>query len=100
MLDRHIVRKLTAYCHHELTAPEARRVQRHLEVCAPCRREYEDMRLAVDLVGQMSLQRAPDSLWGDVVRVLDNSPAVLPEKFASPARRVWKHWAIAVAGLL
>src|SRR6185295_7703434 len=66
----------------------------------PCRREYTDIRQAVDLAGQMSLQRAPDSLWGDVVRVLDDSPVVLPGKFANPASQVWKHWTIAVAGLL
>ena len=68
MLERHVVRQLTAYCHHELTAAESSRVQQHLEVCESCRREYESIRLAVDLASRMSLQRAPDSLWGDVVR--------------------------------
>ncbi len=31
MLERHVVRQLTAYCHHELTAAESSRVQQHLE---------------------------------------------------------------------
>ena len=74
MIERHVVRQLTAYCHHELTAAESSRVQRHLEGCEPCRREYEGIRLAVDLASRMTLQQAPDSLWDDVVRDLDDSP--------------------------
>jgi predicted anti-sigma-YlaC factor YlaD len=43
MFERHVVRKLTAYCHHELTAADSSRVQQHLEVCEPCRREYDSI---------------------------------------------------------
>ena len=71
MFERHVVRKLTAYCHHELTAADSSRVQQHLEICEPCRREYDSIRLTVDLASQMSLQRAPDSLWSDVVSAVD-----------------------------
>ena len=56
MLKRHVVRQLTAYCHHELTAAEFSRVQQHLEVCESCRREYDNLRMTVDLASQMSLQ--------------------------------------------
>lgn len=100
MLERHVVRQLTAYCHHELTAAESSRVQRHLEVCEPCRREYEDIQLAVDLASQMSLQQAPDSLWGEVVRLLDDPPTALSGKSADTARPRWPRWAFAVASLL
>src|SRR5690242_47689 len=100
MLERHVVRQLTAYCHRELTAAEADRVQRHLQTCAPCQREYEDIRLAVDLARQLSLQRAPDSLWVDVVRGLDDSPPALPGGFTTPANRFRRQGAFAVAGLL
>ena len=100
MLERHVVRQLTAYCHHELTAAEFSRVQQHLEVCEPCRREYDNIRLAVDLTSQMSLQRAPESLWGDVVRGLDYQPAVLPGESVGVARLVWPRWAFTVAALL
>jgi len=100
MIERHVVRQLTAYCHHELTAAESSRVQQHLEVCEPCRREYDSIRLAVELAGQMSLQRAPGLLWGDVVQGLDNAPARLPENSAGSVRPVWPRWAFTVAALV
>ena len=100
MLERHVVRQLTAYCHHELTATESSRVQQHLEVCEPCRREYDNIRLAVDLTSQMSLQPAPDSLWGDVVRGLDQQPASLPGESVGATRPVWPRWAFTAAALL
>ena len=100
MFERHVVRQLTAYCHHELTAAEFSRVQQHLEVCEPCRREYDNIRLVVDLTSQMSLQSAPDSLWGDVVRGLNCQPVALPGGLAGAARLVWPRWAFVVAVLL
>ena len=100
MIERHVVRQLTAYCHHELTPAESSRVQRHLESCEPCRREYEGIRLAVDLASRMSLQQAPDSLWGDVVRALDDSPNALRGVSVSPGRRALPRWAFAMASLL
>jgi anti-sigma factor RsiW len=100
MLERHVVQQLTAYCHHELTAAESSRVQQHLERCESCRQEYEDIRLAVDLAGRMTLQRAPDSLWEDVVQALDGSPSALKSASLSPVRRAMPRWAFAVASLL
>lgn len=100
MIERHVVRQLTAYCHHELTAAESSRVQRHLESCEPCRREYEDIRLAVDLASRMTLQQAPDALWGDVVRALDDSTNALRGTSVGPVRRMWPPWAFAMASLL
>jgi anti-sigma factor RsiW len=100
MLEKHVVRQLTAYCHHELTAAESSRVQRHLEVCEPCRQEYEDIQLTVDLASQIRLQSAPDSLWEGVVRTLDRSPAASAGKSTSPAWWVWPRWAFAMASLL
>ena len=100
MLERHVVRQLTAYCHRELTVAESGRVEQHLEVCEPCRREYDSIRLTVDLASQMSLHRAPDSLWSDVVSGLDNTVGAVPEKSRSSAIRVWPRWAFTVAALL
>jgi anti-sigma factor RsiW len=100
MLERHVVRQLTAYCHHELTAAESSRVQRHLEVCQACRQEYEDIRLTVNLTSQIRLQSAPDSLWEGVVRTLDESPVALPGKSTRATRLGWPRWAFAVASLL
>jgi FecR protein/Putative zinc-finger len=100
MIERHVVQQLTAYCHHELTAAESSRVQRHVENCEPCRREYENIRLAVDLASRMTLQQAPDSLWGDVVRALDDSPNALRGTSVNPVRRMSPRWAFAVASFL
>ena len=100
MIERHVVRKLTAYCHQELTVAESSRVQRHLESCERCRREYEDIRLAVDLASRMTLQQAPDSLWGEVVRALDDSTTAPRGTSVSPVRRIWPQWAFAMTSLL
>ena len=100
MLERHVVRQLTAYCHCELTAAESSRVQQHLAVCEPCRREHDNIRLAVDLASQLSLQEAPDVLWGDVVRGLDEASATSTGKLVGAARPVWPCWAFTVAALL
>ena len=100
MLERHVVRQLTAYCHHELTAAEFSRVQQHLEVCEPCRREYDNIRATVDLASQLGLQEAPDSLWGDVVRGLDHAPVTSPGAPVGAARPVWARWAFTGAALL
>jgi hypothetical protein len=100
MLERHVVRQLTAYCHHELTAAESSRVEHHLKLCESCRCEYESIRLTVDLASQMSLRRAPDSLWSDVVSALDNTVGAVPGKSPSSGIRVWPRWAFAMAALL
>src|SRR6476660_10449931 len=100
MLEKHVHRQVTAYCHRELTAAESSRVQQHLEVCKPCRREYDNIRLAVDLTSQISLQRVPDSLWGEVVRGLDDARAAMPGKPAVGIRPAWSRWAFTVAALV
>jgi FecR protein/Putative zinc-finger len=100
MLERHVVRQLTAYCHHELTAAESSRVEHHLNVCESCRGEYDKIRLTVDLASQISLRRAPDSLWSDVVSALDSRASAVPGKYPSLAIRAWPRWASAVAALL
>jgi hypothetical protein len=100
MLEKHVVRQLTAYCHHELTAAESSRVQQHLEVCESCRCEYDSIRMTVDLASQMSLQQAPDSLWMDVVRGLYDAPAALSGEPVVVVRPVWPRWAVTVAALL
>src|SRR5512134_3855758 len=100
MLKRHVIRKLTAYCHHELLADESSRVQQHLEVCESCRQEYDSIRLAVDLASRRNLCRAPDSLWSDVVRSLDNAPGAVPGESPRLASGVRPRWAFAATGLL
>jgi FecR protein/Putative zinc-finger len=100
MLERHVVRQLTAYCHHELTAAESSRVEHHLKVCESCRCEYDSIRLTVDLASQMSLRRAPESLWSDVVSALDNTVGAVPGKSPSSGIRVWPRWAFPMAALL
>src|SRR5262244_631962 len=100
MLERHVVRELTAYCHHELTAAESSRVQRHLEACEACRREYEGIRLVVKLASKTELPVAPGARWEDVERALDQPPVVRPgfsTRVAQPARL---RWAFALASLL
>src|SRR5262245_14744185 len=100
MLERHVVRELTAYCHHELTAAESSRVQLHLEACEPCRREYEGIRLIVELASKAELPVAAGARWEDVERALDQPPAVrlgFSSRVVQPARL---RWVFALASLV
>src|SRR5262245_61676430 len=100
MLERHVVRELTAYCHHELTTAESSRVQRHLEVCEPCRREYEGIRLVVELASKTELPVAPAARWEDVERALDQPPAVRPGFSSRVTQLARPRWAFALASFL
>jgi anti-sigma factor RsiW len=83
MLERHVARQLTAYCHQELTAAEFSRVQQHLEVCEPCRREYDNIRATVDLASQLGLRagpRASDIAWSTSRRGTTSLGALGPHR--------------------
>ncbi len=71
MFNKHVIKTLSAYCHGELPAEEARRVGEHLLVCERCRREYDDIKLGVQLAEQLPLVEAPSALWSEINAVLD-----------------------------
>ena len=58
---------LDANADHELPAPEARRVQQHIESCDACRRESANLRELSDALRAAPYQRAPQSLRDRIV---------------------------------
>jgi hypothetical protein len=77
MSEIHIVEKLSAYCLEALSPDETRCVAEHLIRCQECRSEYEQIRLGVRFAQQLTMERAPDSLWGEIQAKLNE--AHLPE---------------------
>ena len=71
MFNKHVIKTLSAYCNGELPAEEARRVGEHLLVCERCRREYDDVKLGVQLAEQLPLVEAPSELWSEIDALLD-----------------------------
>jgi anti-sigma factor (TIGR02949 family) len=58
---------LDANADHELPAPDARRVQQHIEGCDACRRESENLRALSQALRTAPYQRAPQSLRARIV---------------------------------
>ncbi len=83
----HAKHQLSAYCHGQLSPDESCWVARHLRECVPCRMEYENVRLGVDLAENIGVVTAPESLWSGIEAALDN-PALLPAP-EPPRVRPW-----------
>jgi putative zinc finger protein len=75
----HVTRELSAYCHGELSTERARRVRSHLDRCAPCRRDLEEIRRGVALAGHLAVVPAPESLWRGIESRL-RGPALREER--------------------
>lgn len=96
MFNKHVLKKLSAYCHGELPAEESRRVGEHLLACERCRGEYGDIKLGVKLAEQLPVVEAPSELWSDIDALLDarsGKPAIQKE----PARSWFGFPAVAFA---
>ncbi|ABE30516.1 zinc-finger family protein [Paraburkholderia xenovorans LB400] len=78
---------LDANADHELPAPDARRVQQHIESCAACRRESENLRALSGALRAAPYHRAPQSLRERIVAGLPSvdEPAAAAE---APVERV------------
>ncbi|MFY9609581.1 MAG: zf-HC2 domain-containing protein [Blastocatellia bacterium] len=86
MFNKHVIKKLSAYCHSELPAEEARRVGEHLLFCERCRREYDDIKFGVQLAEQLPLVEAPSELWSEIEALLHSrsrNTAVQPKRARS-----------------
>ncbi|CAB3777067.1 anti-sigma factor family protein [Paraburkholderia fynbosensis] len=74
---------LDANADHELPAPDARRVQQHIESCEACRRESEHLRALGDALRAAPYHRAPQSLRARIVAGLPQVDQALVESAAS-----------------
>lgn len=92
MFERHVIKKLSAYCQGELDPEESRRVALHLSRCAKCRAEKEEIELGIHLAERLPQVSAPASMWSEIEALLDKpssrqevKPAARWSLFGSPA---------------
>ena len=86
MFTNHVAKLLTAYCDNELPEAEMQRVNNHLQNCANCRQEFEQIKFGMSLAQQLTTTKAPDSLWFDVIK-----------QNAAPAKATNFNWQMATA---
>lgn len=103
MRSSHVSRDLSAYCHGELPEEESRRVAEHLIGCQRCRREFEEIKLAVEFAGQLPRASAPASVWNEIEKALDERSHAADARVPSSRRAPlfgWRNLAAACAVLL
>ncbi|MEM5366709.1 anti-sigma factor [Paraburkholderia azotifigens] len=71
---------LDANADHELTPPQSRDVQRHIESCESCRRESEMVRAMKGAVRSANYYRAPDELRASILAALPSTEPAMPER--------------------
>ncbi len=78
---------LDANADHELPAPDAQRVQQHIESCDACRRESENLHALSESLRAQPYHRAPDALRARILAALPESDAAARRARRSPAGR-------------
>lgn len=71
MFTKHVIKQLSAYCNGELAADQSQRVREHLLACERCHKEYDDIKLGVNLAQQLPLASAPAEMWSEIEALLD-----------------------------
>ena len=66
MLSRHVTKDISAYCHDELSAVDARQFNEHIMACAKCRAQFDEIKLGIQLAEQLPTYTAPANLWSDL----------------------------------
>src|SRR5260370_28210097 len=98
ILRRHPARRLAAYHDRELSATESQAVGAHLEECARCRAELEQIRFHASALSRLPLAAAPDAIWEAIERAADAGAAIQSPIHEHPRRLVWRAGVAAVAG--
>lgn len=70
MFARHYKKHLSAYAHGELSPEEAARVAAHVETCASCRSEFEEVKLGIRLAESLPSVAAPEAIWDGIEAAL------------------------------
>ena len=70
MFARHYGKHLSAFAHGELSPREAARVGAHLDACAACRAEFEEVKLGIRLAESLPPVAAPAHLWEGIEAAL------------------------------
>ncbi|MEW6730829.1 MAG: zf-HC2 domain-containing protein [Acidobacteriota bacterium] len=72
--NRHITNKLSAYCDNELTPRETDQVAAHLSTCQYCQREYDNIRLGVELAREIKDSQVSPLSWQEMHSLLVAKP--------------------------
>ncbi|MFL9869044.1 anti-sigma factor [Paraburkholderia fungorum] len=91
---------LDANADHELPAPDAQRVQQHIETCDACRRESENLHVLSESLRAQPYHRAPDALRARILAALPGGDIAAREPVETPPaatqprpKRSWLgHW--------
>jgi anti-sigma factor RsiW len=79
VFTRHVSRQLAQYCDGQLTAAEARAVERHLVSCARCCAERDEIQFTAGVLRQLTSVTAPASVWNGIAA-----------RLGQPAAGVWR----------
>jgi hypothetical protein len=93
MFSKHVSNDLSAYCHGELAAEEARRVGEHVMACARCRAELDEIKFGVKLAEQLPQYAAPETMWPELERLRSYESA-------KPSFQLWRPQFVAIAAVL
>jgi len=81
MFSRHVTRNISAYCHGEVSAEEAREFTAHIMACTKCRTRFEEIKRGIEFAEQLPGVFAPDSLWRNLETNLGDSLGETPTGF-------------------
>ena len=90
MFQRHISRRLAAYCDGQLTAEERQKADMHLGACSRCQVELDQVRFVAAIVEGLPIVQAPDSIRTSIDWALDRRPE-------ADVRRPIRFWRFAAA---
>jgi len=94
MLTRHVSRHLAAHVDGRLSPPLARRVERHLQTCAACRAERDQIAQGMTALEQLPLAEAPAAIWSSIENRLNEVPATATPRW----RWAWAAAAVVLIG--
>jgi hypothetical protein len=101
ILRRHPARRLAAYHDRELSTAESQAVGVHLEGCASCRAELEQIRFNASALSRLPLAAAPDAIWEAIERAADAGGAIQSPIHDHSRRLIWRAaFAVVAAGVV
>ena len=103
MFTKHVIKQLSAYCNGELATDQSQLVRKHLLACERCRKEYDEIKLGVNLARQLPLVSAPAEMWSELETLLDErsrKPVFEPKAPRLSFGFSWYRWAAVSAVLV
>jgi hypothetical protein len=95
MFTRHVSRWLAAYVDGELAERKALHAEHHVEQCARCRTDCEQVRFAMAMMEQLPSVEAPNTIWASIEAARQENRTL-----RTPAIRRWPLVVTATAALI